>query len=397
VYEASDNSGVSRTEFAIDQLGTLDRASHSCDYTWAVPCGNVNDGTFSLDTSRVADGRHSVSIAAVDATGVNRVEVSRPVLIDNHAPAEPVRPSVEGGEGWHTSDDFAVQWTNPASAAPVTRALYEICRPGGAACVSGEQSGDDISRLSGLHVGQPGDYTIRVWLVDAAGNMSDAKSSPLHLKFDNVPPAEAVPQRRNGWINNTEAKHFVLEIHPPLVAAPPISGIAAYATTADGTSPGTVGDTLAGAAPGFVGRKQYDELPEGTTVVRARAISGAGIASTVAGSVALHVDRTAPRVEIAGAPEPTTWTRDPVLMRATASEPEQLSGLGAPATQADDKSGGFVEYQVDGESCRGFAGPAGTSGRMASWDTHHPRWLISPSMSMGPTPSRSEPRTSLGT
>src|SRR4051794_13859274 len=313
VYEASDNSGVLRTEFLFGDT-VFDHLERPCDYTFAVPCGGVNDAAYSLDTSRVADGPHRVSIRAYDATNANRGTAERTVLIDNHAPAEPIHASLDGGEGWHTTDDFTVQWTNPASASPITRALYELCRAGGGGCVSGEQSGNDISRLTGIHVGQPGDYTIRVWLADAAGNVSDAKSSPLHLKFDNVPPGEAAPQRRNGWVNDDEAKHFVLEIRPPLVAAPPISGIAAYAVTADGSTPGSVGDVIAGSAPGFIGRKQFDELPDGTTVIRARAISGAGIVSAAIGSTAIHVDRAAPEVQVDGAPDPTTWTRESVLL-----------------------------------------------------------------------------------
>src|SRR3954454_24330552 len=180
VYEAGDNSGVLRTHFVVDET-VFDHFERNCDYTFAVPCGNLNDATYSLDTASIGDGPHRITIAAFDSTDVNRGVATRPVLIDNHAPAEPAHPSVDGGEGWHTTDDFGVQWTNPASAAPITRAFYEICRPGGVGCVTGEQTGDDTSRLAGLHVGQPGDYTIRVWLADAGGKVSEAQRLALHI------------------------------------------------------------------------------------------------------------------------------------------------------------------------------------------------------------------------
>src|SRR3954454_14224911 len=97
---------------------------------------------------------------------------------------------------------------------------------------------------------KPGDYTIRVWLADAAGNLSDAKSSPLHLKFDNVPPAQAQPQHRNGWVNKNDAKRLDQQIDPN--GSPPVSGIAGYAVTSDGSTPGNAIDVRVTEHDGYV-------------------------------------------------------------------------------------------------------------------------------------------------
>src|SRR3954468_9884376 len=345
VYDTDDNSGVSRTRLIIDDT-VFDHFERPCDYTFTAPCGTFNNLTYTLDTSRIGDGPHRVTVAAYDATDVNRGAAVRTVLIDNHAPAEPSHPSVDGGEGWHTTDDFAVHWTNPASAAPITRALYEICRPGGAGCVSGEQTGNDISQLSGLHVAQPGDYTIRVWLADAAGNLSDAKSSPLHLKFDNVPPAQAQSQHRNGWVNKNDAKRLDQQIDPN--GAAPASGIAGYAVTSDGTEPDAVGNVSASAADAYVAHTVLTDLPEGTRTLKARAISGAGVASREVGSTDLHVDLTPPELMTGGEPSGEAWSNKPVFLTLGATDPGTLSGMAGRPSDQPITSGAYLTYSIDG-------------------------------------------------
>ncbi|MEA2493047.1 MAG: large repetitive protein, partial [Thermoleophilaceae bacterium] len=344
VYEASDNSGVVRSNLVVDDT-VFDHFERPCDYTFAVPCGNLNDATFSLDTARIGDGPHRITVAAFDATDANRGVASRTVLIDNHAPAEPSGASVAGGEGWHTTDDFTIQWTNPSSAAPITRALYEVCRPGGSSCVSGEQTGSGISQLTGVHVGQPGDYTIRVWLADAAGNLSDAKSAPLHLKFDNVPPAQAQPQHRNGWVNQNDAKRLDQQIDPN--GNPPVSGISGYAVTSDGTEPGANVNVPAAGTGGYVAHQVLTDLPEGTTTFKARAISGAGIASREVGSTDIHVDLTAPDVSVDGVPSEHQWSRVPVVAHIHGTDPGGLSGMASGPDDRGIEAGGYVDYTVD--------------------------------------------------
>jgi hypothetical protein len=346
-FDAHDNSGISRSYFTVDELGMADETRHDCDYTYAVPCSDVHGLEYSVDTARLSDGAHRMSVGAVDATGANTTETPMTVLVDNHAPAEPAGVSVEGGEGWHTSDAFSVSWSNPASAAPITRAYYELCRADGTGCSTSSQESSGIARLSGLHVGSPGDYTIRVWLMDAAGNVSEAKSPPVHLKFDNVPPAQAAPQHRNGWLNDVEAKHFTQEIKPPLVASPPVSGIAGYAVTIDGSVPGTVSTVAASDAPEYLGREELTDLPDGVIVVRARAISGAGVPSPLVGSTELHVDRGTPNLTLADRPDPKDWIRAPVELQVTASDPGQLSGMASAPADRGPNAGGFVEYAID--------------------------------------------------
>jgi hypothetical protein len=354
-FDASDNSGISRSYLAIDELGIADETRHDCDYTYAVPCSAVHGLEYSVDTARLSDGAHRMSVGAVDATGANVTETPMTVFVDNHAPAEPAGVSVEGGEGWHTTDAFSVSWSNPASAAPITRAYYELCRADGTGCSTSSQEGSGIAALSGLHVGSPGDYTLRVWLMDAAGNVSEAKSPPVHLKFDNVPPAQAAPQHRNGWVNRNDAKRLDQEIDPN--GSPPVSGIAGYAITSDGSEPGSSVDVPATGANGYIAHTDLLDLPEGTTTFKARAISGAGIPAQQVGSTELHVDLTPPNVTVDGQPDARQWLTGPIDLHLTANDIGELSGMAGGPQDQPVTFGAYVVYSVDGGNAAELRGP----------------------------------------
>jgi hypothetical protein len=357
-FNATDNSGIRRTRFWVDDLGFQHDSYRGCDYAYAVPCTNLIGGEYSFDTARVPDGEHHVAVDAFDATDSNWDHALPTVRIDNHAPGEPGAPFVVGGEGWHTVNGFGVRWSNPSSAAPIDRAYYELCRTGGGGCSTSSQGGSGITRLADLKVPQPGDYTIRVWLADAAGNVSSAKTAPLHLKFDNVPPAQAQPQHRNGWVDRDHAAHVDQRIDPPVAATPPVSGIAGYAVTTNGAAPGTTANLPADPDKGYSGHLALENLAEGSTTIKARAISGAGVPSTQIGATDLHVDLSEPVATANGAPQPDRWSVSPVRLRLNASDPLQLSGMaGAPLDQ-QVSSGGFIRYAIDGKPSDPVRGPA---------------------------------------
>ena len=354
-FNARDNSGIWRTHFTVDDLGIIDGHYENCDYTYAVPCPSVDGFQYFVDTSLLSDGPHRVVVDAVDATNANWTSAPMTAHVDNHAPAEPVSPVVEGGEGWQTTDGFTIHWANPPSAAPITRAYYSLCDADGGRCSSSSQDGSGISRLTGLSVGQPGDYTVRVWLADAAGNVSEAKTAPLHLKFDNVPPAQAAPQHRNGWVDKAHADEVEQQIEPS--GSLPVSGIAGYAVTSDGSTPGNSVDVSASGDDGYVAHTNLHGLPEGTTTFRARAISGAGIPSAQVGSTDIHVDLTPPATSAAGQPDPDRWSRNPVTVSLTGSEVGASSGMAGGPPDQPVTFGGYVSYSLDGAAATETRGP----------------------------------------
>jgi hypothetical protein len=364
-YNASDNSGILRNHFTVDDLGIISTHEERCDFAYAVPCSDVRGAEYSVDTARLSDGPHRMWVDAADATGATWMGAPMTAYVDNHAPAEPVSPVVEGGEGWHTIDGFTIHWANPSSAAPITRAYYSLCEPGGERCTSGSQDGSGITQLTGISVGQPGDYTIRVWLMDGAGNVSEAKSEPLHLKFDNVPPAQAAPQHRNGWVDKAHADDVEQRIEPS--GKVPVSGIAGYGLTSDGSAPGGSVDIQASGDDGYAALAKLHDLPEGTTTVKARAISGAGIPSGQVGSTDIHVDLTPPTVSAVNAPDAQSWSRRPATVLLEARDPDELSGMASGPDDRDIEAGGYVVYAVDGaapERARGPRRDLGPDGRL---------------------------------
>jgi hypothetical protein len=162
-----------------------------CDFTRRRPCADILPGGVFLDTRTLADGRHTIRVESLDAAG-NVSAIERQIDTDNTAPA-PVSLGVEGGDGWRTRDQFTLRWqARRDDAAPVVFAHYTICPvkdPG--ACSRGRQEVAGVEQLS-VKAPSPGEYTVRLWLEDAAGNASEAGASPpVRLRFDDQPP-EAV-------------------------------------------------------------------------------------------------------------------------------------------------------------------------------------------------------------
>ena len=103
----------------------------------------------------------------------------------------PTQVGVEGGEAWRNRNDFDAAWENAAEPdrAPITAAHYRVCRVGSEGCVSDTRGGASIARFDNLTVPAPGEWELRLWREDAAGNQQpDNASAPVKLRFDPEPP-----------------------------------------------------------------------------------------------------------------------------------------------------------------------------------------------------------------
>jgi hypothetical protein len=199
----ADNVGVMIVRLFLDgaPVQTLDFRTPSwpewaaCDFTLPRPCKDFDPAGLALDTRSAADGEHSVRFEAIDTAGnVNAVE--RRMLVDNTAPGKATGVGVDGGESWHSANEFTVRWSNPAGQmAPIAKARYELCPLGGGECTRGAVAGAEIDGISKLGVPAPGEYGLRVWLEDAAGNEDpDRASDPVALRFDAEAPTIAFEQ-----------------------------------------------------------------------------------------------------------------------------------------------------------------------------------------------------------
>lgn len=187
-YEASDNVGI-KSASALISGGARGVDSQSCDYSQRVPCPSAR-GPIAVDTTDAPEGSQPLTVVAEDAAG-NRAESGAvTVRIDNTAPgAVPV--GVAGGETWRNSNDFDIAWTNPSEGdrAPIAFAHFRLCRAGSDECANGDRGGAGIAAIDNLAVLSPGEWELRLWREDAAGNQqADNASQPVKLRFDPEPP-----------------------------------------------------------------------------------------------------------------------------------------------------------------------------------------------------------------
>ncbi|HEX5984033.1 MAG TPA: hypothetical protein VFY69_07500 [Solirubrobacterales bacterium] len=187
-YDASDNVGVKGVSALIGG-GSRGSDQRDCDYSQSVPCIN-GPGRIEINTAEAPEGSQPLTVVAEDAAG-NRAESGAvTVRIDNAAPGT-VPVGVGGGETWRNANDFDLAWANPdeGDRAPITAVHYRLCRPGSDECASGDRSGAGVATIDSLAVPSPGEWDLRLWREDAAGNQQSANASqPVKLRFDPEPP-----------------------------------------------------------------------------------------------------------------------------------------------------------------------------------------------------------------
>ena len=186
-FDASDGAGIRSASVLLDGQQVAGR-SFGCDMTQRAPCppGGLDA---NLATRGWSDGSHTLGIQAVDAGG-NPATVTRTVRIDNTPPDAPQNLAVEGGEGWRSTNSFNLSWSVVASkvGAGVAGAEWDLCPAGGGKCIHGSKDGAGTS-ISSLALPAPGEYTLKLWLRDEAGNQ-DARlaAPPVTLRYDDVSP-----------------------------------------------------------------------------------------------------------------------------------------------------------------------------------------------------------------
>ena len=162
-FAASDPIGISEQQVRSETGQTLISKSLPCDYTVAQPCPQQPSGSLTVDTTKMADGRHTFSLVVMDAAGNTQVVTSPPVIVDNHGPPPPsalVATAEDDG-----SNVVALTWRDPASPpAPVARGMVQLCQ---ATC--GAAKSVDASGAARVSAPGPGNYRVRLWLIDVHG------------------------------------------------------------------------------------------------------------------------------------------------------------------------------------------------------------------------------------
>jgi hypothetical protein len=207
--DAGDNVGIRWVRVLLDGSVASQEPDRACNYGLKVPCPNAG-ATLQVQTRGLSDGLHSVAAQALDTAGNLGASAPATIYIDNTAPTQPLDVTLDGGAGWRIQNRFSVSWRNPAqSFAPIVAAEYELCPtlPPDATptvraqaqrqCVRGSKTGSQLTKLENLAVPKEDEWTLNLWLRDAAGNQQQASRVKVEgLNYDITPPGDVafVPQ-----------------------------------------------------------------------------------------------------------------------------------------------------------------------------------------------------------
>lgn len=178
---ANDNTGIRATRVHVDDQVRVTEP-RACDYTLMVPCSNGSGGALTLDTRALADGVHKLDAVAEDPAG-NTTKATRSITVDNEPPAPPVGLVLDGRPR-RSVNGFAVRWQSPPEqVAPIAAAHWALCPVSGKTpCSTGSARAAGIERVEKLTMPSAGDWDLRVWLEDAAGNSSTERAAgPLRM------------------------------------------------------------------------------------------------------------------------------------------------------------------------------------------------------------------------
>ncbi|HEY6780022.1 MAG TPA: hypothetical protein VI111_03665, partial [Thermoleophilaceae bacterium] len=194
-FSASDRGGgIDHISINIDEAAAKSfsapcaRAPGNGAYTRLAPCPLTTSGSLPIDISTLSDGVHSMSLVAVDAADQANTAGPYQLRVDNSPPTPPQNLSIVGGNDWHASDGFTIRWDLPAGQhAPIVATRWRLCPvEGGGTCRSGRTT--NLTELPAVAVGASGEYVLRSWLEDAAGNQSESNASTTSLRLDSEPP-----------------------------------------------------------------------------------------------------------------------------------------------------------------------------------------------------------------
>jgi hypothetical protein len=148
----------------------------ACNFTLAQPCpSSTGPQTLSLPTTQLSDGKHTLELAAIDAAGNPSSTATTQITVENTPPPPPLAlaatPTQAGGS------TFTLTWSDPpGQIAPITGALYEVCPARGQGTCTAPSSAPPAGPAN-LTLPGPGEWSIALWLTNAAGNTNRANAA----------------------------------------------------------------------------------------------------------------------------------------------------------------------------------------------------------------------------
>lgn len=311
-------------------------------------------------TQVIGTAMHRSALGALILIGLVFSAEAR-AAVDTSPPGAPLGVQVLQGEEWQPTSAFDVEWGNPVDQSSIEVAHYELCPavPLGP-CTTHQEASSGISSLTAV-VPHAGWFWFRVWLEDAAGNVSsDHKSRGVMLRFDDQLPPKASVRHDRAWINAAAPADPTLIFEIEQSAVWPLSGIRGYSLTFDGSAPDGVIEAIASQDyERFSADYAIAGLVEGVTQLQVRSVSNAGLASSEARTVLLRVDRTAPEVS-ADVPQADVWHRERAILSLRGVDQFGLSGMAAAPNDQPLDHGAYLTYRLNDEPMNAVRGDEGS-------------------------------------
>ncbi len=340
----------------------------SCSNLNVLPCpSTLANWSGNIATNALGDGAHTIRYSASDYSGNVTNGPTYNFKVDNTNPAAPADFELENTQaGWSQANSFDANWINPVedeeteTQSGVGSVVIDVEPTNGSqsdpapitipvgTTVGGISATKDS--IAGLTVPDVGRWTLKLSVVDRAGNTSplatgtegasDEDGNPI-VGYDPNPPA-APGLQNNGWVSKDQliAGYSQEWIQPDPQSGAPICGYAGLVDTSSNANPGTTininGPVNQWTLP--------SSLAEGTHWVHIRSIACNGLASPTVSSVDVKVDRTEPVSYFSGV-TPGRWYQNGSVVTIGANDAP--SGM-APAGPFDPYNfGAYLDYSIN--------------------------------------------------
>ncbi|KAB8044655.1 Ig-like domain-containing protein, partial [Janthinobacterium aquaticum] len=300
-------------------------------------------GVWSITSSALASGTHSLSVKAVDAAGNSSVaSAALSINIDSAAPAAPSAPVLAlASDSGVSNTDGVTNVTTPTvtgtAEAGSTVTLYDTNGTtvlGTAVATGGTWSITSSALASGTH-------SLSVKAVDAAGNRSAASPSLTITIVSTAPAAPGAPILALASDSGSSNTDGVTNVTTPTVTGTAEAGSTITLYDTDGTT--VLGTTT---ATGGVWSITSSALASGTHSLSVKAVDTAGNPSVSSAALTITVDTTAPAAPAA-----------PVLAAASdsgASNTDGITSITRPTITGRAEAGSTVSlYDTDGVTVLG--------------------------------------------
>lgn len=187
---------------AVSSMGSGGHIQYSVDSaSWKNTSSTSGSGSYTIDTSTLADGRHYVYIRGVDSAGNYGAGKYAEFYIDRTAPTTPTVGIAP--ETWSKEDSVAIAWSGISDINTLSRVEYSI--DGGAYVNTGRSE----TTYSGYSVSTAdladGEHRLSVRAVDIVGNMGSA-AGVRFFKDTAAPTFVETSISPDSWTNGDSAE-----------------------------------------------------------------------------------------------------------------------------------------------------------------------------------------------